>query len=57
MEAVPKAQFGHRGYTSSPTDYTRDYSGIAERNPNMSQDIGTLGDTNALQMIPVVEMH
>ena len=47
----PKAQFGHKGYTSSPTDYTRDYSGIADRNPNMMQDIGAVGDTNMLQYL------
>jgi len=40
---LPKAGSGIR------IDATRDYSGIAERNPNWKQGMGTVGDTNILQ--------
>lgn len=42
---LPKAGSGIR------IDATRDYSGIAERNPNFKQDLGTVGDTNLLQKL------
>ena len=42
---LPKAGSGIR------IDATRDYSGIAERNPNWKQGLGAVGDTNLLQKL------